>query len=175
MMTSSNGNIFRVTGHLCGEFTCHREILRTKASKARFILQSPTVADSRAARRQSSTIARVFILQLATVASASGRLSSAVADCSFQSSTNSIQSPAVAGTFHPISGPQQHLIRSRPMQTWRTLVIKHLKLQIRVCFRRFDYKSHRKKNSWKHFGEKIERAGKQWPNSTYSLPRHIYI
>ena len=23
-MTSSNGNIFRVTGHLCGEFTCHR-------------------------------------------------------------------------------------------------------------------------------------------------------
>ena len=22
MMTSSNGNIFRVTGHLCGEFTC---------------------------------------------------------------------------------------------------------------------------------------------------------
>ena len=24
MMTSSNGNIFRVTDHLCGEFTCHR-------------------------------------------------------------------------------------------------------------------------------------------------------
>ena len=24
MMTSSNGNIFRVTGPLCGEFTCHR-------------------------------------------------------------------------------------------------------------------------------------------------------
>ena len=24
MMTSSNGNIFRVTGHLCGEFTGHR-------------------------------------------------------------------------------------------------------------------------------------------------------
>ena len=23
MMTSSNGNIFRVTGHLCGEFTGH--------------------------------------------------------------------------------------------------------------------------------------------------------
>ena len=32
MMTSSNGNIFRVTGHLCGEFTSHRRwILRTKA------------------------------------------------------------------------------------------------------------------------------------------------
>ena len=30
MMTSSNGNIFRVTGHLCGDFTGHR----TKASDA---------------------------------------------------------------------------------------------------------------------------------------------
>ena len=26
MMTSSNGNLFRVTGHLCGEFTSHRWI-----------------------------------------------------------------------------------------------------------------------------------------------------
>ena len=34
MMTSSNGNIFRVTGHLCGEFTGTRWILRTKASDA---------------------------------------------------------------------------------------------------------------------------------------------
>ena len=34
MMTSSNGNIFRVTGHLCGEFTCHRWIPRTKARDA---------------------------------------------------------------------------------------------------------------------------------------------
>ena len=34
MMTSSNGNIFRVTGHLCGEFTSHRWIPRTKASDA---------------------------------------------------------------------------------------------------------------------------------------------
>ena len=32
MMTSSNGNIFRVTGHLCREFTGHRWIPRTKAS-----------------------------------------------------------------------------------------------------------------------------------------------
>ena len=32
MMMSSNGNIFRVTGHLCGEFTSHRWIPRTKAS-----------------------------------------------------------------------------------------------------------------------------------------------
>ena len=31
-MTSSNGNIFRVTGHLCGEFTGHRWVPRTKAS-----------------------------------------------------------------------------------------------------------------------------------------------
>ena len=34
MMTSSNGNIFRVTGLLCGEFTCHRWIPLTKASDA---------------------------------------------------------------------------------------------------------------------------------------------
>ena len=34
MMTSSNGKIFRVTGHLCGEFTGHRWILHTKANDA---------------------------------------------------------------------------------------------------------------------------------------------
>ena len=34
MMTPSNGNIFRVTGHLCGKFTGHRWIPRTKASGA---------------------------------------------------------------------------------------------------------------------------------------------
>ena len=34
MMTSSNGNIFRVTGHLCGEFTGLRWIPRTKANDA---------------------------------------------------------------------------------------------------------------------------------------------
>ena len=34
MMTSSNGNISRVTGHLCGEFTGHRWIPRTEASDA---------------------------------------------------------------------------------------------------------------------------------------------
>ena len=33
-MTSSNGNIFRVTGHLCGEFTGHQWIPHTKASDA---------------------------------------------------------------------------------------------------------------------------------------------
>ena len=31
-MASSNGNIFRITGHLCGEFTGHRWIPHTKAS-----------------------------------------------------------------------------------------------------------------------------------------------
>ena len=34
MMTSSNGNIFRVTGHLCGEVIGHRWIPHTKASDA---------------------------------------------------------------------------------------------------------------------------------------------
>ena len=36
MMTSSNGNIFRVTSPLCGEFTGHRWIPLTKASGAEF-------------------------------------------------------------------------------------------------------------------------------------------
>ena len=35
-MTSSNGNIFRVIGPLCGEFIGHRWIPRTKASDAEF-------------------------------------------------------------------------------------------------------------------------------------------
>ena len=34
MMTSSNGNIFRFTGPLCGEFTGHRGIPLTKAGEA---------------------------------------------------------------------------------------------------------------------------------------------
>ena len=34
MMTSSNGNIFRVTGSLCGEFIGHRWILHANASDA---------------------------------------------------------------------------------------------------------------------------------------------
>ena len=34
MVTSSNGSIFRFTGHLCGEFTGPRWIPRTKASDA---------------------------------------------------------------------------------------------------------------------------------------------
>ena len=34
MMTSSNGNIFHVTGHLCGEFTGDLRIPHTKASDA---------------------------------------------------------------------------------------------------------------------------------------------
>ena len=34
MTTSSNGDIFRVTSHLCSEFTVHQRIRRTKASDA---------------------------------------------------------------------------------------------------------------------------------------------
>ena len=39
-MTSSNGNIFRVTGHLCGEFTGPRWIPYSKASDGEFSLIS---------------------------------------------------------------------------------------------------------------------------------------
>ena len=46
MMTSSNGNIFRVNGPLCGEFTGHRWIARTKANDAElwcFLLSAPWI------------------------------------------------------------------------------------------------------------------------------------
>ena len=44
VMTSSNENIFRVTGSLCGELTGHRRIPHTKASDAelwRFLWSAP--------------------------------------------------------------------------------------------------------------------------------------
>ena len=40
MMTSSNGNIFRVTGHLCGEFTGDRWIPRKKGQWLRALMFS---------------------------------------------------------------------------------------------------------------------------------------
>ena len=46
MMTSSNGNIFRVTGPLCGEFAGHRWIPLTKASDAEigcFVWSAPWI------------------------------------------------------------------------------------------------------------------------------------
>ena len=43
-MTSSNGNIFRVTRHLCGESTGHRWIPLTKASDTAMTSQIPCVS-----------------------------------------------------------------------------------------------------------------------------------
>ena len=48
MMKSSNGNIFHVTGHLCGEFTGHRWISCTKASDVElwcFLWSAPEVSE----------------------------------------------------------------------------------------------------------------------------------
>ena len=45
-MASLNGNIFRVTGHFCGELTGPRWIPRTKASEAElccFLLSAPEI------------------------------------------------------------------------------------------------------------------------------------
>ena len=47
MMTSSNGNIFRVTGHLCGEFTGPQWILRTKASDTELWVNNREAGDLR--------------------------------------------------------------------------------------------------------------------------------
>ena len=52
MMTSSNGNIFRVTGHLCGEFNGLRWIPRTKASDAELDVYSALCLNKRL-RKQS--------------------------------------------------------------------------------------------------------------------------
>ena len=54
-MTSSNGNIFRVTGRLWGEFTGHRWIPLTKASDAEFwciLWSAPEQRLSNQSRRQ---------------------------------------------------------------------------------------------------------------------------
>ena len=45
MMTSSNGNIFRVIGHLCGEFIGGRWISRTKTSDAKLFLMFSLICD----------------------------------------------------------------------------------------------------------------------------------
>ena len=55
MMTSSNGNILRVTGHLCGEFTGERRIPLTKASDADvwyFLWSAPNKGLSKQSRRR---------------------------------------------------------------------------------------------------------------------------
>ena len=55
MMTSSNGNIFRVTDPLCGEFTGHRWIPLTKASDAGlscFLWYAPEKRLSKQSRRR---------------------------------------------------------------------------------------------------------------------------
>ena len=74
-------------------------------------------------------VARVFILELAMVASASAVSSRRLSFSKFNHTEVSLQSPAVVGTLHPTA-----CIRSRPMQTRRPLIIKHLKLQF--CVRR---------------------------------------
>ena len=51
MMTSSNGNIFRVTGHLCREFTGLRWIPRTKASDAELWCFLWSVPDKRLSKQ----------------------------------------------------------------------------------------------------------------------------
>ena len=52
MMTSSNGNLFRATGHLYGEFTGHRWIPHTKVSGAElwcFLWSAPEKTNNREA------------------------------------------------------------------------------------------------------------------------------
>ena len=53
MMTSSNGNIFHVTGHLCGEFTSHRWIPCTKDSVVELLMFSLICALNKWLSKQS--------------------------------------------------------------------------------------------------------------------------
>ena len=60
MMTSSNGNIFRVTGTLCGEFTGDRWIPLTKASDAElwcFLWSAPWI-NGRVNNREAGVLRR---------------------------------------------------------------------------------------------------------------------
>ena len=60
MMVSSNGNIFRVTGPLWGEFTGHRWIPLTKASDANhwYFLWSAPWIDSWVINRKAGDLRR---------------------------------------------------------------------------------------------------------------------
>ena len=60
MMTSPNGNIFRVTDPLCGEFTVHRWIPLTKASDAElwYFLWSASWINGWANTREASDLRR---------------------------------------------------------------------------------------------------------------------
>ena len=103
--------------------------------------QSLTVSRLNDSRRQSSVC--LHCSRKWATAVNSPRLSFST----FNNIELSMQSPAVAGTFHPISRPQQHLYCHGP------------------C--RHDFKSHIKKgNSWKSIGGKIERDCKHRPTST---------
>ena len=58
MMTSSNGNIFRISGPLCGEFAGHRWIPHTKASYAELwcFLWSPPEKNGRVNNREAGEL-----------------------------------------------------------------------------------------------------------------------
>ena len=72
-MTSSNGNIFRVTGPLCGDFTHHGWIPRKKASDAEFwfFLSAPeqivekTIGDLRRRRAHYDVTVIIVIIVVA--------------------------------------------------------------------------------------------------------------
>ena len=64
MMTSSNGNIFRVTGIMCGEFAGHRWIPHTKASDAElwcFLWVAPEPTDEQTMKTPVIWVAIVLI------------------------------------------------------------------------------------------------------------------
>ena len=60
-MTSSNGNIFRVTGHVCGEFTGSRWIPRTKAGDAELWCNNREAGDLRRYRPHYDVIVMDFL------------------------------------------------------------------------------------------------------------------
>ena len=67
MMTSSNGNIFSVTGPLCGEFTGHRWIHLAKASDAGlwcFLWSSPEQTVELIIQKKARVcVSNVFVLE----------------------------------------------------------------------------------------------------------------
>ena len=79
-----------------------------------------------------------------------------VDDCSFQQYWTYNAVASSRWPFPPNQRAATAFTRSRSMQTRRTLIIKHLQLQICICHRRSDFKSHRKKgNSWKSIAKQM--------------------
>ena len=99
MMTSSNGNIFCVTGPLCGEFTGHRWLPLTKASDAElwYYLWSQPWINSWVNNREAGDLRRhrahydVIVIFLQLTWPLTSHVSDFIATCSLSTSLYAVK------------------------------------------------------------------------------------